>query len=137
MSLKVGGFATLLQVFDMPTSLAFYRGLLGFEALSEVPADRHCDWVWLKRGASELMLNTAYEADARPSAPDPMCIAAHADTSLFFGCDDLDTAYEYLRTAGVSAKAPLITSYGVRQLYFQDPDGYGICLQHPVQQSSG
>ena len=25
MSLRIGGFATLLQVFDMPTSSAFYR----------------------------------------------------------------------------------------------------------------
>ena len=25
MTLRIGGFATLIQVFDMPTSLAFYR----------------------------------------------------------------------------------------------------------------
>ena len=33
MSLRIGGFATLLQVFDMPTSLAFYRDVLGFDVV--------------------------------------------------------------------------------------------------------
>jgi glyoxylase I family protein len=71
MSLRIGSFATLLQVFDMPTSLTFYRDVLGFEVVSEVPEDGRCDWVMLKRLETQLMLNTAYEADARPPAPDP------------------------------------------------------------------
>lgn len=35
MSPKVEGMAPLLQVFDMPTSLAFYRGILGFERVDD------------------------------------------------------------------------------------------------------
>jgi glyoxylase I family protein len=135
MSLRIGGFATLLQVFDMPTSLAFYRGVLGFDVVSEVPSDGQCDWVMLKRFESELMLNTAYEADARPSAAEPARISAHADTALYFDCEDVDVAYEYLRQHGVAAKPPIITDYGMKQLYFKDPDGYEICLQHPMHQS--
>jgi hypothetical protein len=26
----------------------------------------------------------------------------------------------------------VITDYGMKQLYLKDPDGYEICLQHPV-----
>jgi hypothetical protein len=33
-TLRIGGFATLIQVFDMPTSLAFYRDVMGFEVVS-------------------------------------------------------------------------------------------------------
>jgi len=135
MSLRIGGFATLLQVFDMPISLAFYRDVLGFDVISEVPDDGRCDWVMLRRFESELMLNTAYEADARPSAPEPTRIAVHADTALFFDCEDVDLAYDYLRQRGVAARPPIITDYGMKQLYFTDPDGYDICLQHPLQQS--
>jgi catechol 2,3-dioxygenase-like lactoylglutathione lyase family enzyme len=135
MSLRIGGFATLLQVFDMPTSLAFYRDVLGFDVVSEVPEDGRCDWVMLKRFESELMLNTAYEAEARPSAPETARISAHADTALFFDCEDVDAAHEYLLRRGVAVHSPLITDYGMKQLYFKDPDGYDICLQHPVQQS--
>ena len=132
MSLKVGGFATLIQVFDMPTSLAFYRDVLGFDVISDAPADGQCDWVWLKRGESELMLNTAYEAEDRPHAPDSARVRAHADTALFFGCEDVDAAYAQLRARQIAAREPVVTSYGMKQVYLQDPDGYEICLQQPV-----
>lgn len=133
MSLRIGGFATLLQVFDMPTSLAFYRDVLGFEVVSDAPDDGMCDWVMLKRYESELMLNTAYEADDRPPAPEPTRISAHADIGLFFGCEDVDAAYAFLQQHGVAANAPVVTDYGMKQLYLKDPDGYDICLQQPVQ----
>ena len=31
MGIEIRGMAPLLQVFDMPTSIAFYRDVLGFE----------------------------------------------------------------------------------------------------------
>ena len=132
MTLRIGSFATLLQVFDMPTSLAFYRDVLGFEVVSDVPPDGQCDWVMLKIHQSELMLNTAYEAHERPSSPDPVRIAAHQDVSLFFDCEDADAAYAYLRERGIAAKPPKVAPYGMKQLYLIDPDGYEICLQHPA-----
>jgi catechol 2,3-dioxygenase-like lactoylglutathione lyase family enzyme len=119
-------------VFDMPTSLAFYRDVMGFEVISDPPEDGRCDWVWLKRGESELMLNTAYEAENRPPAPDPARVAAHADTALFFGCEDVDAACADLRARGVAAKEPIVTGYGMKQVYLKDPDGFEICLQQPV-----
>lgn len=135
MSLGTGGFATLLQVFDMPISLAFYRDVLGFQVASEVPEDDQCDWVMLTLHGSELMLNTAYEQHERPRAPDPARVAAHGDVSLFFDCEDVDAAYAHLRERNVAASAPTIADYGMKQLYLKDPDGYEICLQHPVRES--
>ncbi|MGC4055615.1 MAG: VOC family protein [Paludibaculum sp.] len=126
MNMRIGGFATLLQVFDMPASLAFYRDVLGFEVASEVPEDGRCDWVMLKRFESELMLNTAYEADERPAEPEPTRVAAHSDTALFFDCEDVEIAYQYLLQKGVDVKPPILTDYGMKQLYFKDPDGYDI-----------
>lgn len=35
--------------FDMPTSLRFYRDVLGFSVVSDVPGDDQCDWVILER----------------------------------------------------------------------------------------
>ena len=132
MTLRIGGFATLIQVFDMPTSLAFYRDVLGFEVISDAPENGRCDWVWLKSGESELMLNTAYEADARPPAPDPARFAGHSDTTLYFGCEDVDAAHAELRARGVVTRESIVTDYGLKQVYLNDPDGYEICLQQPV-----
>ena len=34
MSLQLEGFVPLIQVFDMPPAVAFYRDVLGFELVS-------------------------------------------------------------------------------------------------------
>jgi len=131
--LNIGGLCPLLQVFDMPTSLRFYRDFLGFSVISRVPADDVCDWVRLELDGSNLMLNTAYEADHRPAQPDPSRIAVHADVALFFDCADVDKACALLREKGLQVKDPVVREYGMKQLYLHDPDGFEICFQHPVK----
>lgn len=133
MHLEIGTFSPLLQVFDMPTSLAFYRDVLGFSVVGDVPADDQCDFVMLSLHQAELMLNTAYEADERPPQPDPARIAAHGDTALFFDCANVDAACAHLRAHGIVVTDPVVQDYGMKQLYFKDPDGYEICLQHSVR----
>lgn len=134
MALDVRGTTTLLGVYDMPTSVRFYRDLLGFEMVSHSPhrgggVDRF-HWCWLRLGGVDVMLNTAYEFDEeRPLPPDPARTAAHQDTTLYFGCPDVDAAYEQLRAKGLEVQKPRVASYGMKQVYLQDPDGYGICFQ--------
>jgi catechol 2,3-dioxygenase-like lactoylglutathione lyase family enzyme len=132
MSLTVDGLCPLLQVFDMPTSIAFYRDVLGFEVVAAVPAGDRCDWALLRLGPAELMLNTAYEAPYRPPAPDPARLRAHRDTALFFGCADVQAAYEHLVEQGLDVKPPSVRDYGMTQLYVRDPDGYELCFQCPT-----
>jgi glyoxylase I family protein len=132
MTLDVRGLAPLLQVFDMPASIHFYRNLLGFEVVQTSQPGDDCNWALLRLHGVELMLNTAYERDARPPAPDPARLAAHRDTGLYFGCPDVDGAYEQLRGKGFELKAPFTAPYGMRQLYFADPDGYCLCFQWPA-----
>jgi len=130
MAIEIRGMAPLLQVFDMPTSIAFYRDVLGFEVVTtSKPRGEHFDWALLKLNVVELMLNTAYEEDARPPAPDLGRRAAHDDTCLYFGCPDVDAAYAELQERGVDAKEPKIAPYGMKQLYVSDPDGYNVCFQ--------
>jgi glyoxylase I family protein len=130
MALTIDGICTLLQVFDMPTSIAFYRDVLGFEVVMQAPPlGDDCDWAWLRRGGAELMLNTAYEAPHRPPAPDPARVAAHDDTGIFIGCPDVDGAFRYLREKGLDVKEPVVQRYGMKQLYVRDPDGYSLCFQ--------
>lgn len=129
MSLKIEGMTPLLQVFDMPASLAFYRDILGFQRVSDSGAGDTSDWVWLRLDGVDLMLNTRYEAERRPAAPDPARVAIHDDTGLFFGCRDVDAAYAYLLSQGLRPKPPIVTGYGMKQLYANDPDGYVLCFQ--------
>jgi glyoxylase I family protein len=137
MSIDVRGMAPLLEVFDMPTSVRFYRDVLGFEVVStsDPGAGDNFDWGLLSLNGVELMLNTAYEQDKRPAAPDRKRIAAHKDTALFFGCQDVNSAYEYLREKGLKVDKPQVTSYGMKQLYVLDPDGYNLCFQWPATEA--
>jgi catechol 2,3-dioxygenase-like lactoylglutathione lyase family enzyme len=132
--MDIHGVAPLLQVFDMPTAIRFYRDVLGFEVWGSSQPDDDCDWAGLRLHGAEVMLNTAYEKDQRPPAPDPVRVASHDDTCLFFGCKDLDGACEHLRAHGVQLKEPRVAAYGMRQLWFKDPDGYGLCFQWPATQ---
>lgn len=133
MAVDVKGMAPLLQVFDMPASVRFYRDILGFElAVTDGKSPDAYDWCLLRLNGIDLMLNTAYEADDRPAEPDPARIAAHADTALFFGCPDVDATCAYLRERGVSVNGPMVTHYGFKKLSFKDPDGYDLVFHWPL-----
>jgi len=130
MSIEVRGVCALLQVFDMPTSVRFYRDVLGFEIVQTTPREGdQFDWGLLRLNETEVMLNTAYEQDERPAAPDPARIAAHRDTCLYFGCPDVDGAYRHLLAHGIDVEEPQIAPWGSKQLYLRDPDGYQLCFQ--------
>jgi predicted thioesterase/catechol 2,3-dioxygenase-like lactoylglutathione lyase family enzyme len=130
---QINGMAPLLSVFNMPRALAFYRDTLGFEVVSDSGKGDQSSWVWLRLAGVDLMLNDQYEPGHEPATPPPERSRWHKDTCLYFGCPDPDAAYEFLKSKGVQLGPPEIASYGMKQLYFQDPDGYNLCLQCPVE----
>ena len=122
----------LLQVFDMQRSIAFYRDILGFQIVSTSSPGTDFYWALLKRGNSTLMLNTAYDEGERPDSPDPLRVASHSDTILYFRCENVDEVSRYLAERGRTCGEPFNTHYGMRQVYINDPDGFELCFQHPV-----
>ena len=131
MPITVEGLTTLVQVFDMPTSVRFYRDVVGFEVVMQSSSGNDFDWGLLRLNGAQLMLNTAYEKETRPPLPDPVRIAAHEDTTLYFRSDP-DAAYEHLIAKGIKVNPPKVAPYGMKQLYLKDPDGYVICFQCPA-----
>ena len=75
------------------------------------------------------MLNTAYDEGERPAQPDRTRVARHDDISIYLSCPDVDGAYQELLSKGLNLKPPKVAPYGMKQLDFRDPDGYGICIQ--------
>jgi glyoxylase I family protein len=133
MPIDVRGVTSLIEVFDMPASVAFYRDGLGFEIIAQSSPGDDFDWGLLRLGGATLMLNTAYEADRRPPAPDPARIAAHGDTALYFDCPDVDAAVRHLRGKGLAVTGPVVRDYGMKQLELIDPDGFRLCFQCPAE----
>jgi glyoxylase I family protein len=135
MPIEVHGVSPLTQVFHMPTSIRFYRDVLGFAVTGKSkPISDEADdvgWVMLQLGAATIMLNAAYYPDAVPEAPDAARWSGHQDTCLYFACPDVDGAYDYLVSKGLGVGPPRVAWYGMKQLYLTDPDGFGVCLQWP------
>ena len=135
MSIGVRGVCALLQVFDMPASVRFYRDALGYEIVETSPREGdQFDWGLLRLNDTYLMLNTAYEQEFRPSQPEIARVSAHGDTGLFFNSPDVDAAYRHLVAQGVDVDEPKVAPYGMKQLYVRDPDGFVLCFQHAAEQ---
>jgi glyoxylase I family protein len=141
MAIDVRSLVPLLQVFDMPASINFYCGVLGFEVVStDSKQAPNFDWVLLRLNGVELMLNTAYEAPNRPTIPDPERTVAYREIGLFFGCPNVEDAYARIRAMGVNIEKPKVAPYGMKQLYVVDPDGYVLCFQwstDPTREHAG
>jgi glyoxylase I family protein len=134
MTIEIEGVAPLIFVFDMPASVHFYRDALGFELLNHAPeyAPGLFHWALLRSNGVTLMLNTAYDEGKAPDSPVPARGRAHGDTQFYFHCADVDAAYYHLLAHGIKVKPPSVARYGFKQIHLKDPDGYFICLQHPV-----
>jgi len=133
MAIEVQSVAPLVQVFDMSSSIHFYRDLLGFKVTgkskekSSDPDD--VDWAMLQLSNATIMLNTAYDPEDVPAQPDQARWSGHQDTCLYFGCPDVESAYQQLVAQGLQLEPPKTAWYGMKQLYLKDPDGFGICFQ--------
>jgi glyoxylase I family protein len=132
MKIDINGMTPLISVFDMPTSLGFYRDVLGFEVVTDSGNGDDSSWVWLRLNGADLMLNDQYEPGHVPEVPPSERTRWHNDTCLYFGCPDLDAAYEYLKSNCIKLDPPKIAPYGMKQLYVSDPDNYNLCFQWPT-----
>jgi len=136
MAFEIRGVCPYFEVYDMPASLRFYIDQLGFTLVDHSPHRGGDDpyryhWCWLRLGAADLMLNDVYEFDEeRPSREEHLRQRGHRDTCLFFGCPEVDRAYAELTARGVVIdRPPKVAPYGMKQMYFRDPDGFGLCFQ--------
>ena len=87
-------------------------------------------WALLRLGDAELVLTEPMNAImiARLNA-NPPAWPLTTIRSCFFGCPDVDAAYPELRSKGIAVRKPVVTGYGMKQMYIPDPDGYSLCFQ--------
>lgn len=121
--IKLLGVAPLILVYDVQASVDFYCQKVGFTLVTHAP---DFTWVLLRLNGVDLMMEPKY---AKGQTPD---VAHHRDFVLYFGCSNVDEAYQRLRAHGVECNEPRIASYGMKQLYFSDPDGHLLCFQFPA-----
>lgn len=114
------GFVNLYTA-DIEAGLRFYRDLLGFEETFRTPREGIPEHVELTLDGFDLGLGTVEAAkrvhgvDASPGSPAMV---------LVVWTDDVDTAFERLKAAGVPVvQAPRDSGNDNRNALLRDPDG--------------
>jgi lactoylglutathione lyase len=110
-----------LYVTNLPRSTTFYRDLVGLDTIPEPFRDGKHTWFSVGQGHLHL-IEGASEPVKHPK-----------NTHLCFSVPSLDDFMARLDKAGIvytnwpgTSKTPTTRADGIKQIYFQDPDGYWI-----------
>lgn len=116
-----------LGVADLRRSIAFYRDFFGFSLVDAYEDDEGQPvWCWLRSGVAELMLQQLPPDEQITLEP-----ALGQSWVVYVRPADLDEVHRELRNAGVPVTDIAETSYGARECYVTDPDGYELWLSEP------
>jgi hypothetical protein len=134
-----------MEVATASTAASFRFGLFSYGRRDVIGALFSCfvplppQKLTLKNSDNYDRINGILRLLSPPTRGNCCCRQAgqHDDTALFIGCPDVDLAYKHLRAHGVAVEAPVVASYGMKQLYLKDPDGFTLCFQWAVDAPAG
>lgn len=109
-------------VHDLKTSTAFYRDIIRLDTIAEPFHDGKHTWFSVGNNSHLHLIAGA----GAPTVHDK-------NSHLCFSVPDIDDMMKRLESAGITwtnwagtGKTPTLRVDGVRQIYFQDPDGYWV-----------
>jgi catechol 2,3-dioxygenase-like lactoylglutathione lyase family enzyme len=122
-------FIASLGVSDIERSLGFYRSFLGFEVVDSYDADGRMAWCWLRAQGAELMLQQLSADQQIRLNP-----AIGQSWVVYVRVDDFDALHAKLARGGFPVSEIARTSYGTREFFVPDPDGYELWISVPEKQ---
>ncbi|GAA4436007.1 hypothetical protein GCM10023188_28560 [Pontibacter saemangeumensis] len=111
-----------VYVHDLGQSTAFYEDVLQLQKIPEPFKDGLHTWFTLGP-AGQLHLIQGAAAELKPNKNDHLCFSVPSIEDFIANLDRHKV--EYTNWPG-TAKEPTIRVDGVKQVYFQDPDGHWI-----------
>ena len=123
----------ILFVDDIEPSLEFWVGRLQFEKIAEVPEGNKLGFVILKKGDSEIMLQTreSIKKDGGTSGTAILSMTA----CLYIEVDNFADALE--RVKGAQVLVPQRdTFYGMREIFVREPEGQVIGFAARIPQTA-
>lgn len=111
-----------MYVHNLEKSTAFYEDILALTKIDEPFKDGKHTWFTIGQ-AGHLHLIQGAEANIKRDKNDHLCFSVKSIEKFI---DNLNKYHiEYTNWPG-TAKAPTVRVDGVKQVYFQDPDGHWI-----------
>jgi predicted enzyme related to lactoylglutathione lyase len=121
-----------LGVSDIHRSVGFYREFFGFQVEDSYEAEWRMTWCWLKAGHAELMLQQLSADQQIRLNP-----AIGQSWVMYIRPHDIDATRARLKRAGFPLSDVVSTSYGARECFVSDPDGYELWLSVPRASANG
>jgi catechol 2,3-dioxygenase-like lactoylglutathione lyase family enzyme len=110
--------AVTLKVASMPTSVRFYRDILGLEIIYG-GEDAYFSSLRTRDGIYPI-LNLERGNPVNPWG------------RLILHVTDVDRSWAYLIEKGLHPEAPRDASWGERYFHLSDPDGHELSFAHPI-----
>ncbi len=111
-----------VYVVNLQNSTAFYKDVIGLEEIPEPFKDGRHTWFTLGN-AGQLHLISGANQKTLLDKNSHLCFSVSSIEDFIFRLDQ--RKIDYTNWAG-NNKAPTVRVDGVKQIYFQDPDGYWI-----------
>lgn len=118
--LSLNHIAVYVHALDRSTH--FYENVLGLKKIEEPFKDGRHTWFTLG-AAGQLHLIQGADANIKRDKNDHLCFSVRSIEDFIANLDKHKV--EYTNWPG-TAKAPTVRVDGVKQIYFQDPDGHWI-----------
>jgi len=118
-----------LGVSDIGRSLGFYHDFFGFEVVDSYDDDGRMAWCWLRAQGAELMLQQLSADQQIRLNP-----AIGQSWVVYVRVEDLDALHAKLKRDGFPVSEIAQTSYGTREFFVPDPDGYELWISVPEAQ---
>ncbi len=136
-----------LMVNDVCETALFYQNVLGFtfmvavadfeaemaesNIVTELKPGLKLDWANIKKdpenpASAEFMFQSRRSLEV--DVPALKGAAIGASQTLYLRNDDVDAQYEMLKDKVAVIQAPVTRSYGMREWYMKDPNGYILCF---------
>ena len=123
-----------IQVHDPDIALAFYRDTLGLEVRNDV-ANGGFRWITVGSAAQpgvSIVLTNYLNGSPDDNDMIAALIAKGALNGVHFRADNLDTAFEKVRSAGAEiVQEPTEQFWGTRDFAVRDPSGNLIRIDQP------
>src|SRR4028119_1613982 len=111
-----------IYVYNLEKSTTFYKNVLQLQVIPEPFKDGKHTWFTLG-GAGQLHLIQGAEQNIKRDKNDHLCFSVPSIENFIANLNQRQI--EYTNWPG-TAKAPTVRVDGVKQVYFQDPDGHWI-----------